>query len=160
MKLFITILLFGLTFVTKAEAKTFHKRQATVALTYSNVITGTETVIQMRPVEIRFSNNDDNCLVFKNGQISEQQTSGCTIEYDYYAGDSAFEISIPSIEFWTNDLVSSRLLPSWTRIIRHYKSLDFTASRTAPYVYKAQLHDSVATESFHITISVDPESQI
>jgi hypothetical protein len=154
--IYLTLALLAVSF--SAEAKNFYTVQANVKLTYSNIMTGTETVIETRTVTLRYSNNDQNCLVFKDNNIAPNAFMKCSV--DFNSGYVNLLIPMSSIAFWTEDKVASNILPSWKRVMRAYERITATVYHDKQAEEKRQLHDDEPSESFHITITFEKDSAI
>ena len=145
-----------------AEAKRFFDRPVTIKLTYSNINTGTQTVIAAREVRLRYSTSE-NCLQFKNGQYTPAGSN--PISYGIH--DSVVDLYLygEGLAFWTSDMVPAQLQSAWARILTSYKKgsgrdISMRVARAQPGAFDKQLHDSVANESFHVYIVFGPETEI
>lgn len=148
----------ALTLSHTAEAKRFYNVRATLHLTYSNILTGTETVISKRTVHLRYTNNDQNCLVFKDEKITTDAFMKCIS--DWGTSYVNFDMPAAALAFWTDDEVPSHILPSWRRVLRSEDKLGFNVHRDQQTVITKQLHDEEPNESFHLTVTFEIENEI
>ncbi|MEQ1875159.1 MAG: hypothetical protein ABL958_00845 [Bdellovibrionia bacterium] len=146
----------------RAEAKRFFDRPVTIKLTYSNINTGTQTVIAAREVRLRYSTSE-NCLQFKNGQYTPAGANSVS----YSIGESVVDLYLygEGVAFWTSDVVPANLQSAWARILTAYKKgsgrdISMRVQRAQAGTFQMQLHDNVANESFHIQIAFGPETEI
>jgi hypothetical protein len=144
-----------------AHARNFFKRAANVGITYSNIFTGTVTLVTHAAYEIRYSDDDAICLIIVNGKqldCKSDRSSSTSVYLDLKGG---------AMDNFLNSILSSAGHSNYGPLVTRILSNEIYTQHQYPFRFNysqsggvKQIHDP-QPESFHVLFEkFGPEVQL